>query len=66
MRERKTGKQIVDGFFKSLRDKPELNQNVVNLLVESQAKGRFTKKEIDRGLEEQRKKLLNETKESNS
>ncbi|KTD20021.1 hypothetical protein [Legionella israelensis] len=61
MNESKTGKEIVDDFFKSLQANPDLNQDVVNLLVSLHKKGKLTNNEIDRGLEELRKELPDET-----
>lgn len=66
MSECKTGKQIVDDFFKSLQTNSDLNQDVVNLITSLHENGKLTNNEIDRGLEELRKELLDEAKESNS
>lgn len=66
MSESKTGKQIVDDFFKSLQVNSKLNQEVVSLITSLHEKGKLTNNEIERGLEELRKELLDETAKSNS
>jgi hypothetical protein len=60
MSESKTGKQIVDDFFKSLTESNNLDQSVVNLITSLHADGKLTNNAIDNGLEEIRKELLNE------
>jgi len=65
MSENKTGKQIVDDFFKSLASNPELNQKVVELLTSLYKDNKFTHNEIERGLEVQRE-AYNEIERSNS
>ena len=58
MSESKTGKQIVDDFFKSLQTNSELNQDVVTVITSLHANDKLTNNEIDRGLEELRKEIL--------
>ena len=64
--ESKAGKQIVDDFFNSLETNSDFNQDVVNLILSLYRSGKLTNNEIDLGLEDIRKKLLNETEEGNS
>ena len=60
MSESKTGKQIVDDFFKSLSESKNLDQSVVSLITSLHDDGKLTNNAIDNGLEEIRKELLNE------
>lgn len=60
MSESKTGKKIVDDFFKSLNETSNLDQSVVNLITSLHNGGKLTNNAIDNGLEEIRKELLNE------
>jgi len=66
MSENKTGKQIVDDFFKSLASNSELNQDVVQLLTSLYESNKLTNNEIERGLEEQRTEASHEVEKSNS
>jgi hypothetical protein len=66
MSENKTGKQIVDDFFKSLANNSELNQEVIQLLTSLYASNKLTNNEIERALEEQRTEASHEVEKSNS
>lgn len=66
MNESKTGKEIVDDFFKSLQANADLNPDLVSLLLSLHENGKLTNNEIDLGLEKLRQGSPDETDESSS
>jgi hypothetical protein len=55
----KSGPEIVDEFFLSLKGREDLNAGVVSVLLELREAGKFTPTHISNALEQLRKRELN-------
>jgi hypothetical protein len=54
----KSGAEIVDEFFQSLKDRKDLHRGVLDILLELHKEGKLTPTQISNALEALRKKEL--------
>jgi len=54
----KSGKEILEDFFKDIKKREDLNKNVVNILTELYENDEFTHIKIINALSQQREELL--------
>ena len=55
----KSGSEIVDEFFLSLKNRADLHGGVIDILLELREAGKFTPTRISNALEQLRKRELN-------
>jgi len=56
----KSGKQILDEFFREIKDLPEIDENVVNTIIDLYEEGKLSEKNLANALLELREKSDND------
>ena len=56
----KSGKQILDEFFREIKELPEIDENVVNTIIDLYEEGKLSEKNLANALLELREKSDNE------
>ncbi|MBC8525498.1 MAG: hypothetical protein ISS28_05585 [Candidatus Cloacimonetes bacterium] len=56
----KSGKQILDEFFREIKDLPEIDENVVNTIIDLYEEGKLSEKNLANALLELREESDND------